>query len=262
MEIVIEKTIDLTAYPGNPDPKVTSQLSIVHEARNGEIVQYFIDRRNFTEKDKNSYALSRHDEETDTWSYTDYGELEWGKPRSRISGNRIEHLSVKAFPNVGSIAVYKLMHRNISRIAAPVNPVKEKTDAPFLDVFVNGDGDVEFSITPPEEPEYDCYRIVMRNEEFSEDHITYDLTGILPAVHVSGEYEIFAIGYKHEAQISSHDSNTIILTLQGKEDDYEPPYYSKSSVKALIARVEALETELSGVAEELSDIVEVSDGND
>ena len=262
MPITFEKRIDLSVYTGNPDPKVVKQLSIVHESRNGELVQYYIDKRNYSQRDKNTYATSIRDEDSDTWSFVDYDEVEWGTPKSRISGNRIEHISIKAFPNVGSIAVYKLMHRNISRIMAPVNPPDGRRDAPLLDAFVNGDGDVEFSITPPEEPEYDCYRIVMRNEEFSEDHITYDLTGILPAVHVSGEYEIFAIGYKHEAQISSHDSNTITLTLQGKEDDYEPPYYSKSSVKALIQRVEALEAELSGVAEELSDIVEVSDDND
>ena len=259
MEIVIEKTIDLTSYPGNPDPKVTDQLSIVHEARDGEIVQYFIDRRNFAQKDKNSYALSIYDKENDTWSYTDYDELEWGKPKSRISGNRIEHMSIKAFPNVGSIAVYKLMNRNISRITAPVNPVDKKTDAPVFAAAINEDGVVEFTITPPEEPEYDCYRIVMRSGEFSEDHITYDLTGTLPQVHVSGDYELFVIGYKHEAQISSHDSNVINLTLKGVDEEYEPPYYSKSLVSRLIRRVEALEEELSGVEADLSTVVEVQD---
>ena len=40
MALDIEKVIDLTAYAGNPAPKVVSQLSIIHESSDGELVQY------------------------------------------------------------------------------------------------------------------------------------------------------------------------------------------------------------------------------
>ena len=261
MPIVFEKRIDLTSYEDNPDPKVVEQLSIVHEARNGEIVQYYIDRTNRSQRDKNSYAIGIYDSDTDTWSYTDYDEIEWGRPRSRISGNRIEHISIKAFPNVGSIAVYKLMHRNISRIMAPVNPVDKRKNAPVLEASINTSGDVEYSITPPEEPEYDCYRLVMRNGDFSVDHITYDLTGTVKAPSVSGQYEVFAIGYRHEAQVSSYDSNVVTLSIQGEEDEFVPPYYTKSQVSALIERIEALEADMGDAIQALSTVVEVSDAN-
>lgn len=261
MAIEIEKTIDLTAYEGNPDPKVTEQLCIAHEARDGEIVQYYIDLRNRSERDKNSHAVGVYDEDQRLWTTVDYEELEWTSPISRVSGNRLEHMSVKTFPNVGSIAVYKLMHRNISRIMAPVNPEDQKKNAPVLDAWVEQNGDVGFTITPPEEPEYDCYRIVMRAGEFSTDHIVYELTGTVEPPMVSGRYEIFAIGYHHEAQVSSNDSNAITLTLSGKEDTYEPPYYTKSAVKELIQRIEQLEADMGDAVSTLSSIVEVPDVN-
>ena len=43
MALDIEKVIDLTAYAGNPAPKVVSQLSIIHESSDGELVQYYIE---------------------------------------------------------------------------------------------------------------------------------------------------------------------------------------------------------------------------
>lgn len=41
MALTIENTIDLTACAGNPAPKVVSQLSIIHESSDGELVQYY-----------------------------------------------------------------------------------------------------------------------------------------------------------------------------------------------------------------------------
>ena len=199
MPLVIEKTIDLTQYGDNPNPKLVNQLSIVHEARNGELVQYYIDRNTDSEKDKNTFAVGIYDEGSGTYSYVDYDEISWNKPKTRICANRLEHISIKAFPNIGSIAVYKLKYRNISRILAPVNPPDKRKTEPSLTVSLNQSGDLEYIITPPEDVEYDCYRIVMASGDFSLDHITYDLTGTIEPPKVSGEYDIYCIAYKHEA---------------------------------------------------------------
>ena len=247
MALTIDKTIDLTAYEHNPEPKVVSQLSIIHEASDGELVQYYIDPENETEGDKNTYAVGVYDKDSQSYSYNDYDEVTWNDPDQRICGNRIERLGVKAFPDIGAIAYYKLKHRNISRIVAPVNKKGAKNKAPTLSAVVNTDGTITFTITPPEEPEYACYRIVMQKDYYEEDHITYDLVLTADKPKLSGSYKCFAIGYGKEGQLLSRDSNVLTLELIGKYTSFERPYYMKSEVAAM----KSTETELRSQITEL-----------
>ena len=204
MALIIENTIDLTAYADNPAPKVVSQLSIIHES----------------------------DKDSRTYSYHDYPEVVWGEPGQRICGNRIERLGVKAFPAIGAIAFYKLMHRKITRIVAPVNRKSKKQEAPTLDAQVNLDDTVTFTITPPDKPKYACYRIVMQYDIYIEEYVTYDLELTVPAPHITGEYRCYAVGYGDEGQLLSKDSNVITLSLIGKSAIFQRPYYMKSELTA------------------------------
>ena len=231
MALDIERIIDLTAYGGNPEPKLVSQLSIIHESSDGELVQYYIQPRNQTQGDKNTYAIGVFDKESRSYSYHDYPELEWAEPGQRICGNRIERLGVKAFPAIGAIAFYKLAHRKITRIVAPVNKKGNKQEAPTLAAEINLDGTVTFTITPPDKPKYECYRIVMTWDIYAEEYVTYDLELTVPAPRITGEYRCYAVGYGEEGQMLSRDSNVIILTLTGRSDSFERPYYMKSELK-------------------------------
>ena len=257
MALIIENTIDLTAYEGNPAPKVVSQLSIIHESSDGELVQYYIKPGDQTQGDKKTYAIGVLDEDSRTYSYYDYPDLVWEKPGQRICGNHIERLGVKAFPGVGAIAFYKLMHRKITRIVAPVNRKNKKQEAPMLSAVANLDGTVTFTITPPDEPEYSCYRIVMQNDIYIEEYITYEKELTVPAPKVSGEYRCYAVGYGEEGQLLSRDSNLIILALAGRSESFERPYYMKSELLSLVQdfeeRISALEQGQQGPVEEGGD---------
>ena len=233
MALTIENTIDLTAYAGNPAPKVVSQLSIIHESSDGELVQYYIEAMNHSQGDKSTHAIGVYDKDAQTWSYHDYPELGWAEPGQRVCGNRIERLGVKAFPSLGAIAFYKLMHRKITRIVAPVNRKDKRETAPTLDAVANLDGSIAFTITPPEKPEYECYRIVMTYDICTEEYVTYDLELTVPAPRVSGEYQCYAVGYGAEGQLFSKDSNVITLTLAGQSASFERPYYSKAEMSAM-----------------------------
>ena len=232
MSLVIERIIDLTAYENNPEPKLVSQLSIIHESSDGELVQYYIKPGNQTQGDKNTYAIGVFDKDSRTYSYHDYPEVVWGEPGQRICGNRIERLGVKAFPAIGAIAFYKLMHRKITRIVAPVNRKDKRQTEPALDAVVNPDGTVTFTITPPEKPKYACYRIVMQSTVYTEEYVTYDLELTVPAPHITGEYRCYAVGYGDEGQLLSKDSNVITLSLIGKSATFQRPYYMKSELTA------------------------------
>ena len=257
MALTIENTIDLTAYAGNPAPKVVSQLSIIHESSDGELVQYYIQERNHTQGDKSTHAIGVYDKDAEVWTYHDYPELEWSEPGQRISGNRVERLGVKAFPAVGAIAFYKLMHRKITRIVAPVNRKDKRQTAPTLAAETNLDGTVTFTITPPDKPEYECYRIVMDYDIYTEEYVTYDLELTVPAPHVSGEYKCYAVGYGSEGQLFSKESNVITLTLTGQSDSFERPYYSKAEMSAMARASEQRYEQLSEYAEGLEDRIRV-----
>lgn len=251
MALMIEKTIDLTDYGHNPAPKVVSQLSIIHESSDGELVQYYIDPENETQGDKNTFAIGVYDKDTQSYSYNDYDEVVWNEPGQRICGNRIERLGVKAFPAVGAIAFYKLMHRNITRIVAPVNRKGQKNEAPTLEAVVNGDGTVTFTIIPPENPKYACYRIVAQSGIYAEDIVTYDLEVTWGPPRISGEYKCFAIGYGQEGQLLSRDSNVLTFQLSGRSDVFAPPYYTKTEVSALSRTIAAQERTLQSQEERL-----------
>lgn len=253
MALTIENTIDLTAYENNPEPKLVSQLSIIHESSDGELVQYYIQPRNQTQGDKNTYAIGVFDKDSRTYSYHDYPEAVWGESGQRICGNRIERLGVKAFPAIGAIAFYKLMHRKITRIVAPVNRKSKKQEAPTLAAEVNPDGTVTFTITPPDKPKYACYRIVMQSDIYMEEYVTYDLELTVPPPHISGEYKCYAVGYGDEGQLLSKDSNVITLTLTGKSETFQRPYYMKSELTAATQAADQRYRELEDYAESLEE---------
>ena len=251
MALTIENTINLTAYAKNPAPKVVSQLSIIHESSDGELVQYYIQPLNQTQGDKNTYAIGVFDKDSRTYSYHDYPEVEWNTPGQRICGNRIERLGVKAFPAIGAIAFYKLMHRKITRIMAPVNRKDKRQKEPALEAVVNPDGTITFTITPPEKPEYACYRIVMQNDIYIEEYVTYDLELTVPAPHITGEYRCYAVGYGDEGQLLSKDSNVITLSLIGKSATFQRPYYMKSELTAAERDADQRYQELENYTESL-----------
>ena len=233
MALVIDNTIDLTAYPDNPEPKLVSQLSIIHESSDGELVQYYIRPGNQTQGDKNTYAIGVYDKDSRSYSYTEYPDVVWGKPGQRISGNRIEKLGVKAFPGMGAFAFYKLAHRKITRIVIPVNRKNKKNEAPTIEASVNPDGTAAFTIIPPEKPAYECYRIVMDHDIYAEEYITYDLEFTAPVPLISGLYKCYAVGYGEEGQLYSKESNVVELTLSGKCSTFEAPFYSKADIDRL-----------------------------
>jgi len=227
MVLTFDKQINLTTYADNPDPKVVSQLSIVHEAFDGEIVQYYIDKLQFSEADKASTALSEkhlregsseYDEDPEVYyTYTDYDTLIWKAPKARITRQRIDRLGLKAFPGVGAIAHYKLAYQNISKVVAPVNKRTQLQRAPELSATVNGDNSVTFTISVPDTaPDYKFYRLVCQLDWNRLEYVTCERSITIPQVPTSGTYLCYCIGYVDEGQVHSYDSNALELQLIGQ----------------------------------------------
>lgn len=232
MPLTFEKEINLTEYEGNPSPKVVEQLAIVHESQQGDISQYYIVPVTKQAGDKASLAIGiKHERTNNTpayYTYDDYDELTWNtKKGSRITRQRIDRLGVKAFPNVGAIAHYKLTYRNLSRILAPVNYVTHKYKSPILSAELH-ETYIHFTITPPDTSntseedliEYQVYRICMQWNQFTLEYVTYDLEYDVPLPPTTGTYSCWCIGYVNEGEACSNDSNTIDLDIQGTRSDW------------------------------------------
>ena len=238
MALTFDKTIDLTTYEHNPAPKVVKQLSIIHESADGELVQYYIDPNNKTEGDKATFAIGVYDKDTQTYSYHDYDEVIWNKPKKRITSQKIDRLVLKAFPNVGAIASYKLAYRNISRIIVPVNHRATKYEAPTLKAVINADNTVTFTFTPPKNITYQCYRVILSMGIRQLEYVSYETTLTIPQVLCTGTYDIYCIGYVNEGEITSFESNIITLSLTGIYSEWPnvspgAETYSKAEIDTL-----------------------------
>ena len=224
MKLVFEKEILLSESPLNTDPKLVNSLSIIHESEMGEVVQYYIDRNSSTEGDKNAFAIGHLVNSTNgqgQYEYTEYEDIPWSKPKSRITRQKIDRLGIKAFPNVGSIAFYKLMYRNRCKILAPVNPkwAQDRVTAPQIRATLGeGNRSVTFTIVDPndENIHFSCYRINMVLDYHQLEYVTYEKEATIDSVPVDGLYSCYCIGYVNEGEICSKDSNVLELQMVGQ----------------------------------------------
>lgn len=230
MALNFVQEIDLTAYADNPEPKVVEQLVIIHEATNGELVQYYIDPENNLEGDKNTYAIGVPvlDEynQPQYYEYHEYPEVVWNAPKARITRQRIDRLTVIAFPGVGSIAAYKLSYRNLSQILAPVNFTPGRKKAPTLHATVSQDRrSVTFTFDDPTQEDADgqsityiCYRVIMQMGYHQLEYVTYEKSITVTDFPTSGVYTCYAMGYINEGEVCSLWSNSEDLDLIGVYD--------------------------------------------
>ncbi len=238
MALVFESSIDLTAYPDNPAPKVVEQLGVVHTPREGEVFQFYIDPSDSVPGNKSSFAVGVLDPETGTWVYHDYDGLVWSGPGHSITGQAADRLSVKGFPGLGAYAVYKIAGKNLSQVVAPVGGGESGGGgpAPSLAGVADQSGGVAFTVSPPEGTEYDCWRVVLRNGNYSEEYITYESEFLAPRPGVSGTYQCWAVGYADDVQVFSQRSNVLEFQLAGEAEAWEPPYYSKEEIDEMIGQ--------------------------
>lgn len=227
MALTFEGNIELSTFPDNPNPKLVDQLSIIHEAIDGELVQYYIDRTTSTEGDKNTYAIGVpiQDEygNNDHYVYVNYPDVIWNPPKARITRQKIDRLGVKAFPGIGAIAFYKLTYRNLSQIVAPVNYNKSRQKAPTLQAEVSSDQySVTFTLSNPTNSQthedtvtYIAFRICLVLDYHQLEYITYEKTLTITNLPISATYLCYAIGYINEGEICSYESNSITLNLKG-----------------------------------------------
>lgn len=220
-DLIFAKVINLTTSDNNIAPLLVRKLNIINEP-NDELVQYYIDDNDLAE-DKNANVV-----------YSNYDELLWGNKSKRLTSKAVSRIGLKSFPGIGAIAYYKYKYEAGSFILCPVNNNKAKFTAPTLSMIDNGDGTLTFSMKNPKDITYECFRIVLSNQYFAIEHVTYEPSMTVPKPDVKGNYVIFCVGYVSEGQTVSFDSNLINLTITEGKDSFEPDrnssYFTKEQV--------------------------------
>ena len=92
------------------------------------------------------------------------------------------------------------------------------TSGNIVEDFTDGStGTVNISL------EYMCYRIILRLGDFAHEYITYDQILEVPKPQTTGTYDIYCVGYIHEGEAVSEDSNHVYLDIVGTQEDWPGP---------------------------------------
>lgn len=179
-----------------------------HEPSN-DLWQYYMTDKSRAEDKKSIPELGRYDD------------LAWSAPEQHLTIRAVSRIGIKHFPRIGAVGFYKDKYTGVSNILAPIHVVRELTAAPTLEASIV-DGSLRVVITPPKDITYLCYRIVMRNEYFADERITYELDSLLPLPAVVGEYAVYAVGYNDNTNALSARSNDIVINVDAGKPTWAP----------------------------------------
>ena len=152
-DLKIEEIIELNDASHNIPPLLVRNLCLVNEPDN-ELVQYYVTDNSLAEDKYTNIVLAN------------YSELNWQDKKRRLTSRNVSRIGLKHFPGIGAIAYFKYKYENRSMILCPVNNNNTQFTSPTLKMDVNGN-DLIFTITPPEDVTYKCYRIILRNDYFA-----------------------------------------------------------------------------------------------
>ena len=235
--LVISKKVNLTEYANNVEPRYVNKLFIGNEPDN-ELVQYYIVPEVSSQEDKQSKVV-----------LSNYDELVWGNKKRRLTARKISNLGIKTFPTYGAIGFFTYQYSPRSMILCPINHVNRKFEAPTLEMIDKGDT-LTFNIGAPKDITYECYRIILRCNEFAYEYIVYGLTITIPKPEVKGTYDIYCIGYENEGEATSYDSNFLSLAVTQGLDSFAPKpeisYYTKEQIDAMIGEIGTLLDVING----------------
>ena len=219
MALKFEHIIDIAA--NSISPADVHQTYIINEVK-GDIVDYY--RKDFNAAEKSQIYADES---------IDYSNINLNHHTERLAKRTVSRIGVRSFPSIGGYGFYKDKNTGLSTIVCPINTLTIKDKAPTLKFSYSGSR-CHFEIKPPLGSNYECYRIVFSNGDFSEEYITYETTYDCDAPGVVGTYEVYCIGYVEKEQKVSSKSNKFSYTVTSGSTAPGPTgkesYYSKYQI--------------------------------
>ena len=226
MALKFEHIIDIAA--NSISPADVHQTYIINEVK-GDIVDYY--RKDFNAAEKSQIYVDEP---------IDYSNINLNHHTERLTKSTVSRIGIRSFPSIGGYGFYKDKNTGLSTIVYPINPIPIKHKAPTLKFSYSGSR-CHFEIEPPLGSNYECYRIVFSNGDFSEEYITYETTYDCDAPGVVGTYEVYCIGYVEKEQKVSSKSNKFSYTVTSGSTAPGPTstesYYSKYQIDEMFENV-------------------------
>ena len=224
MALKFEHIIDIAA--NSISPADVHQTYIINEVK-GDIVDYY--RKDFNAAEKSQIYADEP---------IDYSNINLNHHTERLAKRTVSRIGVRSFPSLGGYGFYKDKNTGLSTIVCPINSIPIEHKAPTLKFSYSGSR-CHFEIKPPLGSNYECYRIVFSNGDFSEEYITYETTYDCDAPKILGTYEVYCIGYVEKEQKVSSKSNKFSYTVISGKESFAPDssisYYTKEQIQAMIA---------------------------
>ena len=219
MALKFEHIIDIAA--NSISPADVHQTYIINEVK-GDIVDYY--RKDFNAAEKSQIYANEP---------IDYSNINLNHHSERLAKGKVSRIGVRSFPSIGGYGFYKDKNTGLSTIICPINPIPIRHKAPILKFSYSGSR-CHFEIEPPPGSNYECYRIVFSNGDFSEEYITYETTYDCDAPGVVGTYDVYCIGYVEKEQKVSSKSNKFSYIVTSGSTAPGPTstesYYSKYQI--------------------------------
>lgn len=166
----------------------------------------------------------------------DYTNPSWGEKAQHLTTKKVRRIGIKHFPQTGAIGFWSLLNEQKSQILAPVHHEVQKYAKPNFRIEETAETLV-FHISSPEDinvpsnlvdivgsdVKYLCFRIILRLDAFALEYITYEETLEVPKPKTTGTYDIYCVGYIHEGEAVSEDSDHYALYIEGTRDTWPGP---------------------------------------
>lgn len=178
-----------------------------------------------------------------------YDDVVFDNEDRSLTTQAVSGIGFKNFPGIGAIGFYKDLYSDSCFIAAPVHVKRDKIKAPVLNsVTLEGDS-LHIIITPDGDTSYTCYRVVVRQNAFAFEYITYKTDCLVDVPTVKGEYTCYCIGYDEAFDNVSGRSNEVTLVVTDGTDTWAPV-----SPQGLESRISILEDSVGDVGLVLDEI--------
>lgn len=221
----------------NTTPTVTTKAAHMAEEPDSNLWEYYIDA---------DLAADR----STLIKLGNYVDPHWSVPARHLTSQKVKRIGIKHFPQVGAIGFFTYLNEERSKILAPVHVKTKKYTAPSITVTEN-ETSLIVAISPPidygadksddlfsdgsdifddgdngevnTKLKYICHRVIVRLDKFAIEYITYENTIDIPKPVTTGTYDIYCVGYIHEGEAVSEDSNHVLINIAGSQTDWPGP---------------------------------------
>lgn len=219
------------------DLSTGSNPFISHES-DSTLYNYYINEE--AAKDTNALA-----------AYGQYDDIKFSGEERHLTTKAVSKIGIKNFPGIGGIGFYRDAYSDTHLIAAPIHTDRVTYEAPALLKAIREDGKLHIVVSPPTNMNYNCYRIIARQDAFAFEYITYKTECYVDMPTVKGTYDVYCIGYDEANGTVSEDSNIVRVLVATGDASWIP---RSDDVNDLITRVQALEESIGDIGTTLDEI--------